>query len=185
MSKPESAKKLTKSIAAVVILALCLCITTLALVYSMAAVDQNIFQTGKISINLNDGKPVIQENEFLFEPGMTVEKKFFLKNQGTWDVYYKLYFDHVEGDLADTLDVSIRNGDKVLYSGKMTDLQENNISAAEDVLKRNERRELTIVFHYPEASGNEGEGRFLSFDFKADAVQTKNNLQKEFDKRRR
>ena len=101
--------------ATIVVLAVCLCITTFALVYSTVAVDNNLFQTGEIRVNLNDGKPVIEEDEFLFEPGMTVEKDFFLENQGTWDVYYKLYLDNVEGGLADVLDVAIRDGDTVLY----------------------------------------------------------------------
>lgn len=76
MSRPKTAKKLTASIATVIILAVCLCITTFALAYSMVAVDNNLFQTGEIKVNLNDGKPVIEEDEFLFEPGMTVEKDF-------------------------------------------------------------------------------------------------------------
>ena len=28
---------------------------------------------------------------------MFVAKPFYIENQGTWDVYYKLYFDNVEG----------------------------------------------------------------------------------------
>ena len=181
MSRPKTAKKLTASIATVIILAVCLCITTFALAYSMVAVDNNLFQTGEIKVNLNDGKPVIEEDEFLFEPGMTVEKDFFLENQGTWDVYYKLYLDNVEGGLADVLDVSIRNGDTVLYSGKATDLQKEQTTAANDILKLNERRELTITFHYPEEAGNSGQTQYLSFDLKADAIQTKNNPQQLFD----
>ena len=181
MNKPKTAKKLTASIATVIILAVCLCITSFALVYSMVAVEDNLFQTGKIKVNLNDGKPVIEEDEFLFEPGMTVEKDFFLENQGIWNVYYKLYFDNVEGGLADVLDVSIRNGDTVLYNGKAADLQKEQTGAADDVLKLNEHRELTIVFHYPEAGGNGGQNQYLTFDLKADVVQTKNNPQKQFD----
>ena len=95
----KTAKKLTGSIVTVVVLAVCLCITTFALVYSAVAVDNNLFQTGEVKINLNDGKPVIEEHEFLFEPGMTVEKDFFLANQSSTDVYYRLYFDNIEGGL--------------------------------------------------------------------------------------
>ena len=181
MSKSKTTKRLTTSVATIVVLAVCLCITTFALVYSTVAVDSNLFQTGKIKVNLNDGRPVIEEDEFLFEPGMTVEKDFFLENQGTWDVYYKLYLDNVEGGLADVLDVAIRDGDTVLYSGKAVDLQKEQIGAADDILKLNERRELTITFHYPEEGGTSGQAQYLSFDLKADAVQTKNNPQRLFD----
>ena len=76
----KTVKKLTANVAAVIVLAICLCITTFALVYSTVAVDNNLFRTGVIKINLNDGKPVIEEHEFLFEPGMTVEKTFFIEN---------------------------------------------------------------------------------------------------------
>lgn len=177
----KTAKKLTASVVAVIILAVCLCITTFALVYSTVAVDNNLFQTGTIQIDLNGGQPVITEDEYLFEPGMTVEKPFYIENQGTWDVYYKLYFDNVEGGLADVLEVEIRDGDTVLFGGKIADLTKETVGAADDILKLNERRELTISFHYPEEAGNSGQAQYLSFDLKADAVQTKNNPNRLFE----
>ena len=173
--KTKTAKKLTASVVAVIILAVCLCITTFALVYSTVAVDNNLFQTGEIKIDLNGGQPVITEHEYLFEPGMTVEKPFYIENQGTWDVYYKLYFDNIEGGLADVLDVEIRDGDTVLFNGKIADLTKEKVGAADDILKLNERRELTISFHYPEEAGNGGQAQYLWFDLKASAVQAKNN----------
>ena len=103
MAEVKTAKKLTGGIVAIVILALCLCITTFALVYASVSVNNNIFHTGEVKINLNDGKPVIQEHEFLFEPGMTVVKDFFIENDSTWDVFYRLYLDHVTGGLSDVL----------------------------------------------------------------------------------
>ena len=86
----NTAKKLTGGIAAIIILCICLVVTTVALVYQVVSVENNVFHTGTVSINLNDGKPVINEHEFLFEPGMTVQKDFFIQNQSTWDVYYRL-----------------------------------------------------------------------------------------------
>ena len=181
MSENKTAKKLTGSVAAIIILAVCLCITTFALVYSTVTVDNNLFQTGEIKINLNDGKPIIEEHEYLFEPGMTVEKTFFIENQGTWDVYYKLYFDNVEGGLADVLEVEIRDGDTVLLEGKISELTKEQVGVADDILKLKERRELTVSFHFPEEAGNSTQNLYLSFDFKADAVQTKNNPQRLFN----
>ena len=177
----ETEKKLRASIAAVVVLAICLCITTFALIYSAVAVEDNQFRTGTVAVNLNDGKPVIEEKEFLFEPGMTVEKQFFIENKSTWDVYYKLYLDHVEGGLAEVLDVTIRDGEKELYSGKASELTREKAGAADDVLRLNERKELTITFHFPETAGNEAQSLYLSFDLNADAVQTKNNPERQFD----
>lgn len=177
----KTAKKLTGSIIAVAILSVCLCITTFALVYSTVSVENNLFHTGIVKINLNDGKPVIEEHEFLFEPGMTVEKEFFIENQSTWDVYYKLYFEDIEGGLADVLEVSVCDGDKVLLSGKMSDMTKDNVGAADDILKLNERRILTVTFHFPEEAGNAAQRLYLTFTMGADAVQTKNNQNRLFD----
>ena len=71
----KTAKKLTASVAAVIALAVCLCITTFALVYSTVAMDNNLFQTGEIKIDLNGGQPVITEHEYLFEPGVNCQTK--------------------------------------------------------------------------------------------------------------
>ena len=119
----KTAKKLTGSIIAVIVLAICLCITTFALVWATVSVDNNLFHTGKVKINLNDGKPVIEEHEFLFEPGMTVKKDFFIENQSTWVVYYKLYFDNVAGGLADVLQITVKDGEKTLYKGTAAELK--------------------------------------------------------------
>ncbi len=176
-----TSKKLTASVTAVVVLAVCLCITTFALVWATVSVEANLFHTGTVKINLNDGRPVVEEHEFLFEPGMTVKKDFFIENQSTWDVYYKLYFADVEGGLANVLEITVKDGDKVLYSGKAANLTKENVGAADDVLKLNERRNLTVYFHFPEGVGNNTQNLVLTFSMKADAVQTKNNPNRVFD----
>lgn len=175
MQNSSTSKKLTASVAAVVVLAICLCITTFALVWATVSVGNNLFHTGTVKVNLNDGKPVIEEHEFLFEPGMTVKKDFFIENQSTWDVYYKLYFTEVEGGLADVLDITVKDGERTLYNGKAGDLIKENARAADDILKLNERRNLTVYFHFPEESGNSAQNLVLTFSMRADAVQTKNN----------
>lgn len=181
MTERKTRSRLTGGIIAVIVLAVCLVVTTVALAYSIASVRDNTFATGGVRINLNDGEPVIRPDEFLFEPGMTVEKGFFIENESTWDVYYRLYLENVEGGLAEVLDVSIRDGDTVLYSGKAADLTETKAVTADDRLKLHERRELTITFHYPEEAGNSVQTRYLSFNLSADAVQTKNNPRRQFD----
>ncbi len=180
-SKKTTSQKLTSSIVLIIILSLCLFITTFALVYSVIRVDDNLFETGIVKINLNDGKAVIEEHEFLFEPGMTVEKDFFLKNESSCDVYYKLYFKNVEGGLADVLDILIKDKEQVLFSGKMNELTREKVGAADDMLKLNQKKDLKIVFHFPEEAGNEAQSLYLSFDIGADAVQTKNNPSRLFD----
>ena len=181
MKKNRTVNSLTLSIIILIILSLCLCITTAALVRNILTIENNFFSTGLVRINLNDGKAIITDDEFLFEPGMTVKKDFFIENESTWDVYYRLYFENVDGGLSDVLEITVKNGDTVLYTGTMNELCRENVLAANDVLRLNERRELTMYFHFPEKTGNEAMGLFLEFDVRAEAVQTKNNPYKLFD----
>ena len=181
MADTRTAKKLTGGIVAIIILAVCLSITTFALVYASVSVENNLFHTGVVKINLNNGEPVIQEHEFLFEPGMTVKKDFFIENESTWDVYYKIYLDNVSGGLADVLTVTIRDGEKVLYTGTANELTRQNVIAADDTLKIGQRRSLTVIFHYPEDKGNDTQNLDLNFTMCAESTQTKNNPNKLFD----
>ncbi len=180
MAETKTAKRLTGGIIVIIVLVLCLALTTLALVYETVSVENNRFQTGIVHINLNDGNPVIREHEFLFEPGMTVEKNFFIENDSTGDVYYRIYLDQVSGGLADVLTVTVRDGDKVLYTGTARELSGELVQAADDMLKVGERRNLTMVFHYPEETGNETQNAELTFTICAEATQTKNNPERLF-----
>ncbi len=181
MTNSSTAKKLTGGIIAIIVLAVCLCITTFALVWATVSIENNLFHTGSVEINLNDGKPIIHENEFVFEPGMAVSKDFFIENNSTESVYYKIYFDNVSGGLADVLRVTVRVGEKTLYAGTANELTRENIAAADDILQIKERKILTVVFYYPEDSGNYAQDLDLAFTMRADATQTKNNPNRIFD----
>ena len=85
------------------------------------------------------------------------------------------------GGLSDVLTVTIKDGNKVLYSGTANELTKQNVVAADDTLKIGQRRNLTAVFHYPENSGNETQNLNLTFTLCAEATQTKNNPNKLFD----
>ncbi len=178
----NSAKRLSISIITLVILCTCLCVISFALGMVVYEVNNNTFATGTIDIDLNGGEPVITANEFLFEPGATVEKSFYIKNNGTWAVWYKLYFSEVSGNLGDVLEVTIKNKDgTILMKGKLAELTEKNVPAMEDELAMNEKQEMTIVLHLPEYSGNNVQGGNLTFELSAVTVQTKNNTGKEFE----
>lgn len=179
--KSSSSKKLAISIAVLIILIISLCVSTVALVIAMLEVENNLFSTGYVAINLNDGKAVVEEYEFVFEPGATVEKDFFIENTGTCSVYYKLYLANVAGELADVLVVTIRDGDRILYEGTANELNREDVLAADDELALGERKTLTISFYFPPNVGNDMQNQYMSFDLSADAVQTKNNPYKLFD----
>ncbi len=178
--KMTTAHRLYGCIILIVILSLALALTTFALVYSTVSVEGNLFESGYVGINLNGGKQIINEDEFIFEPGMTVTKDFYIENMSSCSVYYRLYFENVSGSLAEVLEVSVNQGDKVLYEGKASTLMKENVKAADDSLEIGERRELTITFHFPEEAGNEAQNLYLSFDFAAEATQMKNNENREF-----
>lgn len=174
-----------------------LCVSTFAATRLGVDVTKNIFKTGKIKINLNNGMPVATYqngenytgNEIFarFEPGMTVYSPFFIENvpgESTGDVLYKLYFTNVEGELADVLDVTItedKTGNVVLYRGKVSEFTRGNVSAAMGHLAVGERQNLWIWFHFPEETGNDYQKAELSFELCASAVQAKNNPSGEFE----
>ena len=176
----DAEEKLKIGVVVLVVLLIVLCILTFSLVYSIVSVESNIFRTGSVSINLNDGKPIIEDEECKFGPSMVVEKEFFIENNSTYSVYYKLYFENVGGDLADILQVTIYNGEEILYQGTASELSRDKVPAANDELKINEKRMLKITFEFPESAGNIEGDPVLTFDLSADAVQTKNNPNKLF-----
>lgn len=157
-------KKLIVGILTIIVLILHLCITTYALNTAAVSAPESI------SLNLNDGKPIFEEQEFFFEPGMIVEKEFFIENCSTCDVYYKLYLDDVKGDLANVIQITISNGNKELYQGTASELSKANVNVTDDILKLGERRDLTVFFYYPENAGNITKNGSLSFTFCAEAV---------------
>lgn len=180
MSNVSTTKKLRRGIFAIVALSLCLVLTTFALFYTSIAVRDNIFSTGKVEIDLNGGKPIISEHEFIFEPGMTVKRNFFVKNKSTCEAYYKLYFEDIYGDLANYLTVTVTDGNKVLYSTNATDFTDENTSSVNDYLKVGEQKNLTAIFYLPPKYGNQAQNLNMSFTMCAKATQVKNNPYKNF-----
>ena len=134
------------------------CITTLALIYAMVRVDNNVFRTGKVEINLNDGEAIISENEFLFEPD-DCKKDFFIENRSTWSVYYRVYLI-ISGGLADIMEITVKDGDNIICSGIASDLTLNKVQAAEEMLQIGEKKNLSI-FSLPKDKGNEAKNTTL------------------------
>lgn len=176
-------KTLQINIITLILLCLGLCITSFAISYTIVKIESNTFQTGGIDIDLNNGQPIIPENKWLLEPGMTIEEDFTITNQGSWKVYYKLYFEDVKGKLGDVLEIKIYKKDSpdiVLLNGKIRELMDADKLEIASELEKGETQTLTASFHFPEYSKNEYKGEKLEFNMSAIAVQTKNNSNKEF-----
>ncbi len=181
--RDKTPKKLSRGIAVcvviIILLALLLSITTFALLKSVVSIETNIFKTAEVKINLNDSEPIITP-EFLFEPGMTVEKEFFIKNEGTIPVYYRVFFEDIRGGLASVLDITISTESEVLFNGKVSDFVSSSPHLKSSILAVDETVRLKAVFHYPKESKNDTQNLNLSFILCAEATQTKNNPLKVF-----
>ncbi len=182
MDENTTNRKLTVRLVTIIIMLICLCVITYGYVLSQVKIEDNYFQTGEVKININDGKTVINEDDYLFEPAMTVEKEFFVKNESSFSVYYKIYFSEVKGSLAKVIGVTIQDQDgNPLYQGTISELNKDKVVATDDILQVNEKKNFKIIFHYPEEKGNETMNQQLSFKLEVAATQTKNNPNKQFD----
>lgn len=175
----NTSKKLTIGIIVLILLSIALFITTTALVYSMLSESDALFESARVEIDLNGGLPIIDETGFA--PGMTIEKEFFIKNNGSADVYYKLFFDNLKGDLVDLVEITILDKDKVLYEGSAKELSEALVGTVSDPLLRGDKKILTARFYLPDDVGNSAQEQLFNFDLHAIAVQTKNNPDRLFD----
>lgn len=185
-NEKEIIKRIRHGIVIFIVLCVCFCITTFALVYAMVTVEDNVFETGYVAINLNDGEAVIEDPDLYFEPGMTVKRDFFIANDSPRPIYYKLYFNALTGDLAKVIDITIvdktdPSNVQELYAGKADDLRRFNVQTIEEPLNAGERRELEISFYLDENAENNYQDSGMTFDLCADAVQSDNNPDKEFN----
>ena len=167
-------RRLMRGMFLVMLLVFGFALTTMALTYYKASVEENVFSTGSVSISLNDGVPVFNE-DMLFEPGMVVQKDFTLRNDSSCDVYYRLYFSDIEGEFAESLEVAVTDGESAIFRGVLADMAGQTTDGAAGLLQEGEERKMTITFHFPENCGNDMQNQTVLFDLNADAVQAVNN----------
>ena len=168
----KSRRRLLLGIFVVILLILAFGITSWALVYQKVVVEENVFQTGQVSICLNDNQPIFDE-VMLFEPGMVVEKDFTLRSDSSCDVYYRLHFSDIDGAFAEAVTVAVADGETILFQGTLAEM--NGVRCATGLLKEGEERKLRITFHVPEDCGNKMQNQTIWFDLHAEAVQAVNN----------
>ena len=201
-------KKLRIGMITIVILTVCLVMTTYALMRVTLDLKNNTFRTGQIGINLNGGNDIIDKNDpsfQRFEPGVLAKTEFYIENdKSTWPVYYRVYFSDITGDLANVLEVTITDPEsdqgkgpraetffkdqrrkengcgEILYHGTLANLTRKKVDTANDILEVNEVRDLHMYFYFPTDEGNDTMKKEVSFTVGVDAVQTKNNDQKDF-----
>lgn len=183
MANPQTEKtrrKATGSIIAIVALFCMLALTTYALVFSLVSVEDNLFETAKVDIELNGGKPVFDGSDLHVEPGHALVQDFTAENRSTVDVHVRLYLENVEGTLQEALTFAIYDGETQLFSGTAAELTRENPCMSGEPLAAGETRTLTAVVTMQEEAGNAYQNGGIIFDMTADAVQARNNPDKAF-----
>ncbi len=181
MANPRNtSKKAAGLVITVILLAAMLVISSFALFTSRASVSDNQFETGTVKIALNGGQAVFDGSDTNIEPGHSLKRDFTVENQGTADIYYRLYLENVSGTLQEALIVEIYDGDTLLFSGLASELTKDSPCQGETPLKAGETRTLTAVVKMQESAGNAFQAGEITFDITADAVQARNNPDKAF-----
>lgn len=142
----------------------------LTFVIKVAGLDADtvVISTADVSINMNDGHPILSQYEYEYWNGITEE--FFITNDSTVPVYARLYLDNVSGSLADSVTVSVYDGDTNFGAVWNKGAGGRLFVALPNVLRIWERKDLTVVFSVE--SGAHGE---MQFQLACDIVQTTNN----------
>lgn len=180
MNEQNLKKKLTVMIVTVVLLSLGLAITSFALASSIVSIRNNRFSMSMgIELTVNDGNPVVDVTNMVYEPGGTYTSEFPIANLGTFDVWYRVYLTGVTGELQDDIIVTIKEKDgTVLCKGMMNQLTADKVMTGS--LAAGESKTLTIEFYFSPDADNSAQGQTVSFNITADATQKKNNSDRDF-----
>ena len=180
MNEQNLKKKLTVMIVTVVLLSLGLAITSFALASSIVSIRNKRFSMSMgVELTINDGKPVVDVTDMVYEPGGTYVSEFPIANLGTFDVWYRVFFTDVNGALKDYITVTIKEADgTVLCKGTMSELSSDKVAVSS--LAAGEEKTLTIEFYFPSEAGNATQGQSVSFNITANATQKQNNPNKDF-----
>ena len=169
------------SIVAVVLLFVMWAVTTYAFVASFVSENDNLFETARVKIVLNEGKLIFDENDFQMEPGRTLVKNFTVRNDSTVPVYYRLYLGNLQGALQEALSFKIYDGDELVYSTKMKNFTMDAPFLSGKSLEVGEVKELSAHVVMDPVTGNYYQDSNVTFDVVAEATQVNNNPNMEFD----
>lgn len=177
-------KKLRFSLVFIILLLVMFGFMSEALMDNHTKIEDHTFTVGEVSLELLNDEPL---NEMLFEPGKTMIKKLDILNNGTIDVYCRVYLKNLsfDGAFYDYVYVKISDeeSNELYYDGSIEGLKDpDNIYFESDlILNPNETKHLTMEFYYSKDSDNEGQAKTIEFEVAVDATQVKNNPNKEFE----
>lgn len=135
-----------------------------------------VIGTGTIDINLNDGVVIFNDDDLDLQPGESVMRGFFIENVGTEDFYYRIYLEEVSGELVETTQFNIYDGEGTLLETVETvDFNSTHYFTTDEIIEVGERLDFKIEIVFIDDSGDSYQDAQLSFDIVASAIQSKNN----------
>ena len=180
MDEQKLRKKLKIMVMTVILLSLGLVCTSYALASSIVKIRTNQFTMSMgVELELNDGKSVVDMSDVVFEPGGNYKSDFSITNLSDFDVWYRISFINVTGELKDYVTVKVKEENGiVLCDGLISKLSKGGVSTGS--LSAGEEKKLMIEFYFLKNVGNNYQGKTVTFNIKADATQKQNNSVKDF-----
>lgn len=151
-----------------------------ALALSVAQLRDNRFtmSTG-VELYVNDGAPIVDSANMVYEPGETYVSEFPITNLSAFDVWYRVYFTDVDGTLSDLINVTVKEPDgTVLCSGVLSDLGKDKVAVSS--LAAGEKKMLSIEFYFSPDAENNAQKQTVTFGVTAHATQMQNNPNQDF-----
>lgn len=180
MDEQKLRKKLKIMVMTVILLSLGLVCTSYALASSIVKIRSNRFTMSMgVELELNNGKSAIDMSDVVFEPGGTYVSEFPISNLSEFDVWYRISFTNVSGELKDYVTVKVTEEDgTVLCNGLISKLSADKVMVSS--LAAGEEKNLKIEFYFSKDAGDIHQGKTVAFNIKADATQKQNNNDKDF-----
>ena len=180
MNEQGLKRKLNIMIVTVILLVCGLAVSSFALASSIVSLRNNRFAMSMgVELNVNDGKPVLDVKDVIYEPGGTYRSEFSIANLGSFDVWYRVYLTDVEGALKDDITVTVKEKDgTVLCNGTMNDLSSDKVAVSS--LAAGEEKILYIEFYFSSDADNSAQGQTVTFNITATATQKQHNPYMDF-----
>ena len=145
--------------------------------YMEIGIKGNVQEGAALQFFDRNGRPIT-----LIEPGMTLTGDFTVRNDSTFDVYYRLRFTDVTGELADVLVATITTQDGTVLCGPCTVAELTSMDRfAPKTLGVGQQLALRLTLEFPSGAGNDAQGKALACRLTADMTQVRNNEGMVFD----
>jgi len=133
----------------------------------------------EVGANITAGTIVLggdlSEQEILLPamaPGDSVTNSFEIVNDGSLDMYYRVYFSDTAGELSDALTVKINGAEAV---GLASIIVDGYYIIAKELLTAGDSHSVTIEFILPTSTDSTFQGKTFSGNLVVQATQARNN----------